>query len=56
MSVGFVCVEDVVLAYPDLEAAGRDVLDAVGGRDHPAVRQQGRPALVLELTALVLSQ
>ena len=56
MGVGLRGVEDVVLSDADEEVAGGDVLDAVRRRDDPLPRQQRRPALVPELTVLVLTQ
>ena len=49
-------VENVVLADADEEVGGGDVLDAVGGCDHPLVGQEGRAALVAELAVLVLAE
>ena len=56
MFVRLVGVEDVVLSDPNEEVAGRDILDTVGRGDNPGVRDKSRPAFVLELSRLVLSE
>lgn len=56
MIVGLTSVEDIVLANPDQQVAGTDVLDAVGGGQDPLVGEQGCAALVPELAVFVLSQ